>query len=177
MYDVSFQLEHFEFLTFITTNQNYQFVSCLNKMMGITLKNIGATTLNVKKKESLCVIFTYYNEVSNLLYILVDIKDNSLGKPLQYYDKLLLINGDYNKSVPAKTIETQYNPLLSDTLDCKRWLFDAETNAKDKQLTDSLRLVIEGKNQEGLLKQIERYLKDNMAQENETPDEQDVFYF
>ena len=158
--DVSFQIESFEIMAFLTNAnlQNYQFVAYLNKLLNIKLRNNGFVRLNNKKQTFDSVIFTVIDE-KELFYMLLDIRDNNLDKVLKGYDKLLLISGDYNKPEPVEILENNFH-LLPETLLFKRFDFSNVTN--DKNMNNLLKFLVGDKNNEGLLYQVEMHLKEQM---------------
>ncbi|MBR5028942.1 MAG: hypothetical protein IKX51_06955 [Bacteroidales bacterium] len=169
--DVSLQIEDIELLAFITTSQSYQFVANLNKTLNILFQNKGTIEISSKNSTENCAFFLYIDTEGQLLYILLNITGNKLDKLLQPYDKLLIIHGDYNKTQQADII---YNASLPDTLECRRFNFGEQSNAKIKKAMDNLQKYISGDaNNEGLLWQIEDHLKnlDNKKQNS------NVFYF
>ena len=166
--DVSFQLESFEMLAFITvpTLQNYQFVASLNNMLEIGLCNRGVIDIVRKKQSFPSVIYSFMSH-KMLFYMLLDIRGNNIDKSLKSFDKLLLISGDYNKSEPAILLENEFQLHLADTIDCRRFDLAAISRAEDKASESLLKLLVGDKNNEGLLFQVEMHLKDLLYYEEE----------
>ena len=176
--DVSFQLESFEILTFITvpTLQNYQFVAALNTMLEIDLRNNGVIEIFRKKQAFQNVIYSVLTE-RELLYILLDIRNSNLDKALKSYDKILFISGDYNKNDPSDFLVNNFQLHLPDTIECRRWDFPDIENPADKGTESMLKLLNGDRNNEGLLCQIEMHLKTQMDLEENNQEYKDEFLF
>jgi len=157
--DVSFILDSFEILTFITapTLQSYQFVAALSKMLDIDMYNNGVIMLTRKKQTFSSIIYSAIDN-QELFYVLLDIRNSNLDKALKSYDKMLLISGDYNKPKPAKMLENEFQLYLPDTIDCRRLDF----SNVNKSMESLVKLFNGDKNNEGLLYQIEMHLKEQM---------------
>lgn len=174
IYDVLLQVENVEILALLTTSQSYQFVASLNKALKIRLQNKGAIEISSRNSTETCVLYTYIDEGTQLFYILLDIKNNTLDRLLQYYDKLLIINGDYNRVAQAERL---VDISLPDTMECRRFDFGKESDGKIKQAMSNLRKFIVGDNiSDGLLRQIECYLKNDSFLDGKKMDEE-FFYF
>lgn len=161
--DVSFMLESFEILTFITapTLQSYQFVAALNRMLDIDMCNNGVITLTRRKQAFSTIIYSAIDE-QELFYVLLDIRNSNLDKTLRSYDKMLLISGDYNKTKPATTLENEYQIYLPDTIECRHMDFSGTDSIPNKNLDSLVKLFNGDKNNEGMLYQIEMHLKEQM---------------
>jgi len=176
--DISFQLESFEILTFITapTLQNYQFVAALNKMLEINLCNNGVIEIIRKKQTFPNVIYSVLTD-RELLFILLDIRNSNIDKALKSYDKILFISGDYNKTEPSDFLANNFQLYLPDTIECRRWDFSDTENPVDKGTESMLKLLNGDRNNEGLLCQIEMHLKLQMDMEEKNNTYKDEFLF
>ena len=170
--DVSFMLESFEILTFITapTLQSYQFVAALNRMLDIDMCNNGVIELTRKKQTFSTVIYSAIDN-QELFYVLLDIRNNNLDRALKSYDKMLLISGDYNKPKPAKMLVDEFQNYLPDTIDCRHLDFSENSSIPDKTLDSLVKLFNGDKNNDGLLYQIEMHLKEQMYLEEMSDDD------
>lgn len=174
--DVSFMLESFEILTFITapTLQSYQFVAALNSMLDIDMCNNGVITLTRKKQTFSTVIYSAIDD-QELFYVMIDIRNSNLDKALKSYDKMLLISGDYNKTKPATMLENEFQLYLPDTIECRHLDFSSTDSIPNKNLDSLIKLFNGDKNNEGLLYQIEMHLKEQMYLEEMSDNDNNDF--
>lgn len=155
--DTSLNLEESEIVLFMTTTQIYNFVSSLNKEANIHLRYQGSIEIENRTSTETCTLYSYTDTDAQINYILMNIKNNNLDKILKSYDKLLIINGDFNRIRQTQTI-CSYS--LPNTLEIKHLDFDEPANPKLKQAMDNLRKFFETPfPSKGLLTQIEQYLK------------------
>ncbi len=162
--ELSFEVHNTAIVLIKNDIESYCFVHYINNTVGLQLaRDADFNFWNESTNEKLNYpIYVYFDEENDLLYIVIQIRKNTntIDKTLDFYDKIMLINGrDHAKA--GKEIENKGNLIQGSFITEFINFTVAEEKNKLKEYKKELRLFLENY----LFPQIDTYFYEQKSKE------------